>query len=237
MQENMHTSTIILQTNGLIVQNDFPAASYGEIHKLVAGNWSTHALYEHFTGAWSAVAYRFRDLVDCGDAFIELLKTYGTAPEPEERYQQEKSLFGFFSSGFSTFESLFYGLFTIGAFIAPAAFPLLTPKDQQQVSPIRAKDAFKKAFATDPIITVITGILADPDFQRWREVRNVLTHRTAPGRRMYVSIGSDDTPPDEWKLNNVPLDTSIISSNRVALTRLLKELLTATQTFVTARLH
>ena len=232
----MHTSITTLQTNGLVVPNDFPAVAYGEIHKLVVGSWSTHALYEHYAGAWNAVAYRFRALVDYGDTFIDSLKTYGTAPEPEERYQQEKSLFGFFSSGFSTFESLFYGLFTIGAFVAPAAFPLLTPKDQQQVSPTRTKDAFTKAFATDPIVTAITGTLAAPDFQKWREIRNVLTHRTAPGRRMYVSIGSDDVPPDEWKLNNVPLDASIISSNRYALARLLKELLTAAETFVIARL-
>lgn len=227
---------IKLPTNGLTIPDDFPAAPYSEIHRLVVRGWAQHAYYEHHAGAWNAMAYRYRALVDHGDAFIASLDKFGTAPEPEQRYAQEHALFGFFSCAFATFEAAFYGLYAIGTFLAPSAFPLATARDQQLVTPKRTKDGYVGAFPNDVLVGVIDQTLVDPEFRNWREVRNILTHRSAPGRRMFVGIGDDDIPPDEWKLNKLPLDASLITTNRKASARLLQSLLTATATFVAARL-
>ena len=106
-------------------------------------------------------------------------------------------------------EFTFYGLFAIGAFITPMAFPLTTPKEQQQVSPKRTTEAFTNAFAGDPILQAFATLFADPSFQRWRDFGMCsLTHRTAPGRRLYVSFGDEDVPATEWKLTNAPLDAT-----------------------------
>lgn len=226
-----------LKTNGLAVPRDFPTAPYEAVHEVVVQKCAQHDFYEHFSGSWNAVAYRFRASVDDGDAFVASLVAHGSAPKPEERYQQERALFGLFSNAFSAFESVFYGLFTLGAFITPAAFPLSSPKEQQQVSPTRTNEAFNKAFAGDPILTAFAALFKDPAFQQCREIRNILTHRTAPGRRLYVSVGADDAPPAEWKLNNIPIGASIATGNRADLARLLGDLLTATSAFVAARLR
>lgn len=56
------------------------------------------------------------------------------------------------------------------------------------------------------------GLLVPSDFPAAPyEAIYVLIHRTAPGRRIYVSIGGDDALPTEWKLNSVPLDESALS--------------------------
>jgi hypothetical protein len=226
----------LLQNNGLLVPCDFPTAAYESVHNVIAQKCAAHALYEQYVGAWNALAYRFRSSVDYGDAVVASLMAHGTAPKAEERYRQERALFGFFSSGFSTMESTFYGLFAIGAFITPTAFPLTTPKEQQQVSPKRTTEAFTNAFAGDPILQAFATLFADPSFQRWREIRNVLTHRTAPGRRLYVSFGDEDVPATEWKLTNAPLDANLISTYRTDLARVLGDLLAASSKFVANQL-
>lgn len=224
-----------LPTNGLTVPGDFPTIPYGLIYEAVVSKYAAHPLYEHYAGAWNALGYRFRACIDSGDAFASLIKTHGATPLPEDRYLQEKALFDFFSSGFSVFESAFYGLYTIGAFLAAGAFPLASEREQQQVSPTRTKDAFAREFPTDPIVAAFSTLFADPEYQKWREVRNVLTHRTAPGRRIYVSIGNDNVLPTEWKLNDSPLDISIATNGRRELGRLLTHLLDAGAQFVEAK--
>lgn len=225
-----------LKSNGLVVPDDFPVGAYESVYRAIESKKAAHLLYEHYAGAWTALAYRFRAAMDYGEYFVALLKKHGATPPPEERYLQERALFDLYSSGFAAFECAFYGLYTVGAFISPREFPLTTPREQQQVSPSRTKVAFARAFPGDPILAVFAALFADPQYQQWREIRNVLTHRTAPGRRIYVSIGDDDEPPTEWKLNNSPLDESLASTGRRELSRLLGELLAGSATFVAAEI-
>lgn len=223
-----------LRTNGLRVSPDFPTIQYESIHEVIVSQTS-NSLYEHYAGAWNALAYRYRAALDYSNIFVYLLKVNGATPPPEERYMQERTLFDFFSSGFSVFESTFYGLYTMGAFLNPTIFPLVSEKDQQRVSPARTKESFSHAFPEDPILTAFTALFADPEYQQWREIRNILTHRTAPGRRIYVSFGSEDSPMTEWKLNKKPLDESIVLVGRKELSRLLTTLLIASERFVKAQ--
>ena len=85
------------------------------------------------------------------------------------------------------------------------------------------------------MLTAFDAFFADPAYQEWREIRNILTHRTAPGRRMYVGIGNDDAPATEWKLNNIPMDATLIPARRAALVRAVDALLTAVEAFVAGK--
>ncbi|KYC31730.1 hypothetical protein A0J57_13995 [Sphingobium sp. 22B] len=221
-----------LAPNGLIPHVDFPAEPYEAVHADVAARWSGAASYRQYSSAWNALAYRFHGAVDAGDAFQRSLAKFGSHPAPQQRYQQEEALFNFFSNGFSAFESLFYGLFAIGSFIDSSAFPLTSPREQQRVSPSHTNDAYKRAFPGDPILAAFASIFDDPSYQRWRDMRNVLTHRAAPGRRIYVGIGSGDAPPVEWKLNDLPLDECMVPARQSELAKLISGVLSATKTFV-----
>lgn len=220
-----------LRSNGLLVPEHFPVAPHESVYRIVESKKATDPLYEHFSGAWNALAYRFRASVDRGNEFVAAITSHGTTPPPEERYIQERILFEFFSSGFSAFEATFYGLYTIGAFICPAGFPLLTPKDQQSVSPSTTLTAFVRMFSGEKTVAALSTFVADLGYQQFREVRNILTHRTAPGRRMYVGLGSWDAPATEWKLNNVPIDGSITTNGMQELSRLLTQLLMIIEDF------
>lgn len=221
-----------LTPNGLIPHDDFPVEHYEAVHAKVAAKWSGTALYPHYSGAWNALAYRFHGSIDAGVKFRKSLDVFGAHPEPHQRFHQEAALFDFFSNGFAAFEALFYGLFVIGAFIDAGAFPLSTPRDQQRVSPSHTADAFNRTFADDPILKEFARIFSDSAYQRWREMRNVLTHRAAPGRRVYVGIGSDDAPPVEWKLNNLPLDSALVPRHQRELAQLTGNMLIATNAFL-----
>jgi hypothetical protein len=200
---------------------DFPIDSFEAVHMEVAPHAERHALvYPHFAGAWHAIAYRFLSLVECGDAFTESLLAHGTSPEAVARYQQERSLFGFFSNSFSTFEAFFYGMFAVGSMLAALSFPMASPRDQRRVSPKSTLDAYRVAFPSDPIIGVFTSIVEDPAYKELQEVRNILTHRTAPGRTFFVTVGGLEAPPDEWKIGNIPLDKRMAPSRREHVARL-----------------
>ena len=197
--------------------------------------WGAHELYEHYAAAWNAVAYRFSAAAQAGDDFEASVEAFGAAPPPEERYRQDKALAEFFGNGFSTFESAFYGLHTIATFIDPASFSLETPKAMRQVSPAQVSVAFTKAFPGDQILAAFNSLFDDAAYREWGEIRNVLTHRTAPGRRMYVGLEGDDAPGTEWKLNGIVIDASMVRVRRSALARALGDLLAAVAAFVAAK--
>lgn len=224
-----------LTLNGLAPHVDFPLELYEAVHAAVVARWSTAASYQQYSGAWNALAYRFHGAVEAGTKFQKSLSDSGSHPAPQQRFQQEEALFNFFSNGFAAFEALFYGLFAIGSFINPGAFPLGTQKEQQRVSPSHANEIFKRAFPSDPILSAFVNLFNDPAYQRWRDMRNVLTHRAAPGRRIYVGIGRNDTPPVEWKLNGLPLDAALVPGHQIELARLIAHVLSAAGKFLATR--
>ena len=224
-----------LKTNGLTPSPDFPAAPYEAVHDLVVARWGNQGLYEDFAGAWNAVSYRFEAAAKSGAEFEDSLRIAGATPTPDERFRQDSALAEFFSGGYSVFESMFYGLHAVGVWLEPSILSLATPKARQQVSPTNSTAAFKKAFPGDPFLAVLDAFAADPAYMEWKEIRNVLTHRTAPGRVMYVGIGVDDAPVAEWKLNNIPIDETLVPSRRASLARLAAQLMDGTVAFVMSR--
>lgn len=225
-----------LTTNGIKVGPEFPTTEYLAIHDRVVSTSQNHDLYKHFAGAWNALSYRYKAMTEHGDDFVASLKKHGSSPPPEERYGQEKLLFDFFSASFSCFESTFYAFYTVGAFINTKDFNLTTERDQQKVSPNSTKEAFVKAFPSEQFVADVLALFKDVEYQKIRETRNILTHRTAPGRTMYVSLGVDDAPATEWKLNNSPMDESIVLHTKGELSRMLSEVLSSFLNFTNSHL-
>lgn len=216
----------------MIANPIFPHESYERIYSTVTDNWASHSMYEHFSGGWTALAYRFHAAVDSGAQFQESIKKFGASPEAQERFAQERAVFDYFSCGFSSFEAAFYGIYAVGGFLKPNSFPLAQPKDQQSISPNKAVRLYTEAFPGNPINNHFTEFLENAGYQEWREIRNVLTHRTAPGRHMYVSIGSDDTPSVDWKLKDIPLNELFVPRQNEVLAGLMTSLLDSFLTFL-----
>src|SRR5579864_573315 len=103
-----------LSTNGLIMPGEFPSTAFEAIYQAVTGKITIgSALHAEFAGAWNAVSYRYLAMTEYEDAFSKSIVNAGASADPQERYQQERALFGFFGNGFSVFEATFYGLFAL----------------------------------------------------------------------------------------------------------------------------
>jgi hypothetical protein len=211
---------------------DFPTEAFERAYGRVSTRASGLASYSHFVGAWNAISFRFQTMVDEGAAFTASITAPNAAGDIALRYSQERHLFGFFGSAFSIFEAYFYGMFAIGNILLPASFPLATAKDQQGVSPASTQRAYQAAFAGNALLTALQSVMADGAYTELKEVRNILTHRTAPGRTIFVGIGTDEELPATWKLNNIPLDAQLTSSRRAHVARLMGTLLNAAATFI-----
>jgi hypothetical protein len=219
-----------LTTNGLVMPAAFEIHAYEVVHGLVARHFGKDTRYDHFAGAWNAIAYRFLGAYDSAEAFGDAVKTHGSTPRPPQRYLQERLLFEFFSSVFSVFESSFFAFYAFGSFIAANDFSLI-PNEQHKVTPSATNGVYIRAFPGEPILDSFKGVLDDPGYRALRDIRNIVTHRAAPGRRIYLNSGPGDVPATKWKLNDRPFDELLVLDARSELTRLTHVLLTAFAAF------
>lgn len=224
-----------LSTNGLIMPSDFPNRDYEAVFQKA----QPHALidpviFEQFGGAWNAIAYRF--LAACDDSDALTISLGEKFPNVAERYAQERHLFGFFSNGFSVFEASFYALFSLGALIDPKNFPINSDEDKRRINPSSTIEAMKRAFPGDQIIERAKAVTQSPIYLEWREVRNILTHRSAPGRTFFVGFSDDDEGlPDSWKIKGIPLDSEMPTFKRASLAECLSDSIKAIRDFTAVR--
>jgi len=219
-----------LSTIGLQMPEDFSISSYESIHQRVCSNSKTESnSWIEYAGAWNAIAYRFLALTDHGKAFTESIKRAGDAPPQPERYIQERELFAFFVNGLATIESFCYGLFAIASMVNQIDFPIATQKDLKLINPEKTTTQFKKAFAGKGITDALAQLIDSQDYGDWKDIRNVLAHRSAPGRIFYASTH----PPTQaalWKIG-IQLDDRTTESRREWLAKTLSTLLQDADSF------
>jgi hypothetical protein len=228
----------VLRMNRLTMPDDFPAALFERVwDKVHPQSASKNALYIECSSAWSALAHRYLAMVEHGEGFTASVIADGTSPQPDRRHYQERCLFDFFSTGFSAFDAFFYAAFAIGAMIDPAAFPLGTEADQRRVSSASTAKAYERRFPTEKIVTALKAFVDSAEYTQWRDIRNVLMHRAAPGRTFHVAPGgADETPVDRWKLFAIPLDKRTLPDRRRHASQLLGPAMAALAEFAETHL-
>jgi hypothetical protein len=228
-----------LTTNGLVMPDEFPISAYQAVHATVRKhNQANPPMYEQWSGAWNAVSYRYLAVTEYSASFTQsVVDRTGTA-SVEGRHRQERDLFGFFGSAVSALEATFYGLYAIGGFLAPSQFPLATAENQRNVTPSTTRAAFARAFGGDAMVGTMDSVTGDSKYRELREIRNVLTHRAAPGRMFFLQVGiSDPVPvPDEWKVLGIKMDKDMTGTRQRDLARLLTALVEGGRAFVEARM-
>jgi len=208
-----------LTTTGLEMPEDFPREPYEAVYSLVAPFAEYQQIaWEEFGGAWNAVSYRFMAVCQHGDLLQKLGRTDLT---PIERYEEERCLFGFFISAYATFESAIYGTFAIGSLSNAQVFPIETEEDRKRISASQLLEKLTSFNA--PISKRIGEILKSAPYKKLKQIRNVLNHRTAPGRIFTPA----DAPPI-WRLNKTILDRQMVGARRADFTPLLRTFLEAT---------
>jgi hypothetical protein len=222
--------------SGLTMPSAFPdylfqtvaARIYGKVH-------SDLPEWEQLAGSHNGVRYRLRACVDYSAEFTQSVQRFGDSPPPEKRYQQERQLFGFFVSGYAALDSFCFFMYFAAAHLQPRHFPTQLPGHIKSISCKSTPPAFAKAFPVEDITTALNALLAEQMFNDWDAYRNVLAHRAAPGRMMYVTAEGD--PPGsaaDWKIGyaaNPKIDPNLTPPRLGWLIQTLSGLVMAADTF------
>jgi hypothetical protein len=206
------------------VPDDFPVQPYIDIHqRAVVAQGDTDERSE-FVGAWTAVAYRYTACTEHDAKYTESVRRAGQTPGFPDRYTQDQELFGFFVTGLSAVESLCYGCYALGYFLNPTDFPFTTNDDRRGVTPSTTMQAFTRVFPRERIGVILQTMLKDAEYKTWAMIRNILAHRTSPGR--LISAGSGPTTV-EWKTSSISLDQMTTASRRAWLIKTMEAILIA----------
>lgn len=217
----------VVSTVGLEAPQDFPTSAYESVHRRVCAHVKdgSSAWFE-YAGAWNGVIYRFLSLAEHDLSFTDSFRRFGDSPSPPERYRQERELFGFFLNGLACVESFAYGLFAIGSLVDPGAFPINKPDDLRSINLNRTQVNFTAVFPEERITATLGQLRGSSELHAWKDIRNILAHRSAPGRSIYTS-----GEPAVWRAGPV-LDLSTTGSRRAWLAQVLSALLGDADAFV-----
>ena len=194
----------------LDLPNDFPLTAVESIHAHLSdrhpdANQTTE--WMEWANALNGVLYRFLACDEDGRAAISSLEANTSPPQPE-RYRQERSLFGFFFNGLSAVECLMYGLYFVASLADPTGFPETV--DRREVTPRFVTDRFTThaTFGTERIALAIDVLTASQELAEWRDLRNFLGHRGAPGRTFYE--GGNRHGGVDWNLPIPQVDVTTL---------------------------
>lgn len=216
---------------GFDMPDDFPVHLLEAVHARISDPDEERRKtdeWREWAGACNGVLYRFKACAEHSDVLIPSLRA-STSPPLPERYEQEKLLFAFFAEGLSAIECLYYGIFFIGALVEPTRVD--SGRDKGTISAKLVTETYKAAFPGDPITASLRTVLDDSTHVSWRQARNVLAHRAAPGRDL--RMGGDD---DGTYWMGGTLDAEGFVSRRSWLGATVTELLSSFSTFVSSRL-
>jgi hypothetical protein len=119
--------------------------------RLAARITSSSPEWGNLAGGHNAVRYRLRACADYFAEFIECLHRVGDAPPPEDRYRQERQLFGFFVSGIAALDSFSFFLYFAAAHIRPTGFPTQKRSDIRAINLKSSAAAFAREFPHENI--------------------------------------------------------------------------------------
>ncbi len=222
---------------GFVPPSDFPTIEYEALYSKLAAHKDKRA-HPLLTGALHAVPYRFAALAEYDESLRASLKEHGLGPGQPYRYQQERDLFGFFSSGVSALDSFCFAAFAIGALTGSSEFPLATEKHEKRVTWEETIASYSRGFPGDPIIGALKTICDSQDFKEFNLARNVLTHRAVRARSftLQTSAPSPGTAVITGIGNGIELNEKTTPPRREKVAAFLFSGLRAVRHFVDARL-
>lgn len=210
---------------------DFPIAAYESVQRRMGPQQPLHPdEYRHYAGGWNAVHYRTIGCEKCVGRYTDLFASSGVAPQQDERIAQDNALFGFFVYALSAIESCFFAMHAVASILAPADFPMATEQDLKQITPKVTIRRFDRRFGGSVVSTAMRQTVSETEYQEWKNLRNVLVHRSVPGRHFFQPPRS--TPRDaDWVEMGIVLDLNTLDGRYPWLTSVLERLIEATDQF------
>lgn len=199
-----------LNSVGFIPPKDFPAKRHDDIHECLKKYKDTHKVeWSLFASGWNGVAYRYRAMAEYDEQFTAYMVKFGGSPPPEERYEQGKALFGFFTNAVSVIECFFFSAYCIASILKPSVFPV-SRSTNLRFYPNNVEPKFAVNFPNNPISLSMRHCLSEPTYEYMCVMRNVLSHRGVPPRRFYQGGErhgrttmpiNPEAPSDQWQFD------------------------------------
>jgi len=192
----------------LTFPDDYPAAGLASIHVHLSERTPTATEtteWKEWSSALNGVMYRFLAFSEHHEKLAASLTDSPSPPQPE-RYRQEKWLFAFFFEGLSSLECLYFGLYFIGVMAEPTRFNV--NRNRRDIKIGRVANWYSAAYPLEVLSQRLASVAASGDLQEWRDVRNFLSHRGAPGRTFYD--GGPEGGQVDWNLPIRRVDVSTI---------------------------
>lgn len=149
--------------------------------------------------AWLATLNRYRLCLEAHESFTASILNHGDYPDQPYRYEQDRDLFIFYVSGLSVIDTICYGAYATGtmldAKLGTNYFKFATPKDKREANLDKTRQIFYKNYPSDDFsinLSALTDTNSDhrtlsplKEYIEWKEIRNILAHRSAPGRSIF----------------------------------------------------
>jgi len=224
------------QPSGLEMPSPFPDTLFEAVKKrIVAKMQNPSPGLDNLGGGQNGVRYRLRACADYSEEFTESVRRAGDSPPADDRYRQERQLFGFFVSGIAALDSFNFFMYFTAAHLRPADFRTQETGHIKAITRKSTEKAFAKEFPNETITIALTNLISDPKVKEWEDCRNVLAHRSAPGRVIYKSFGSSSPDPAaDWKVDptgNLKIDVNLTPPRLKWLVTSLADLVVAADHF------
>ena len=159
------------QPSGIKLPSSFPDGLFATVKDRISSKVpSASPALEQLAGSHNGVRYRLRACADYSDEFTQSVQQFGDSPSAEERYQQERLLFGFFVSGYAVLDSFCFFIYFAAAQLQPGHFHTQLPGHIKNISCKSTPAAFAKAFPGEGITTALKALVADQTFKDWDSV-------------------------------------------------------------------
>ena len=230
------TPALAAHPTGLMMPSPFPDAVFEAVKDRIFGTVpGATPEWEQLASSHNGVRYRLRACADYSEEFTGSVRRFGDSPPADERYGQERQLFGFFVSGYAALDSFCFFLHFTAAHLQPDQFPTQKPGHIKNIGCKTTPALFARAFPGEDITAALDALIDDQTFKDWDGYRNILAHRAAPGRVMYASNGSSaPDPAADWKIDsaaNLKIDANLTPPRLAWLVQTLSGLVTAADTF------
>lgn len=93
---------------------------------------------------YGGIAYRYRTMSEYDEQFTLSTTKFGKSPLDDERYNQEKALFGFLIDATSTTECFFYSTYCVASILKPSEFPISDGKTLKRLYPQEVAQEFQR---------------------------------------------------------------------------------------------
>jgi len=218
---------------------DFPKADYLEVEQRLSTyleglhvDAGTVPGFRGYAGGWNAVILRFRAADEDSSAAAISLARFQGGLSNEERYEQERPLFGFFVNAQSAIESCCFGIYHIACMRNPTAFS----RTEYAITPDSASSDFAATYPGSGIASELDRLTSDATWNRIKDIRRILFHRMHPGITIYIgTVGAAPPPPAEWTDRGVVLEPALVNNPRDWLASEVSLLVAATLDFVKAQ--